>query len=151
MPMTDIRGLFLIAMTGMLAVSPACGESLPFARLDDLRGPYEGVGAAGDAFYIHALGKAGKWPICAYWSSARTERSPLLGFGWSIPALESTFAPLDERRWVFRQPDGFARILVNNTRKSDDVLSGGTAIRRRLNDEDVPPTHPATFMMHQNR
>ena len=122
---------------GMLAALSACGESLPFARLDDLRGPYDGVGAAGDAFYIHALGKAGKWPICAYWSSARTERSPLLGFGWSVPALESAFVPLDERRWVFRQPDGFARIFVDSARKSGDVLSGGSAWTATLRGDTI--------------
>ena len=106
---------------------PVAGESLPFTELDDIRGPYVGTGAAGDALYVHPLGMVGKWPIRAYWSSARAERSPLLGFGWSIPALEAMFVPLDERRWVFRQPDGFARIFVRAARENESVLSGGSA------------------------
>lgn len=109
------------------ALLPVAGESLPFMELDDIRGPYAGTGASGDALYVYPLGKAGSWPIRAYWSSARVERSPLLGFGWSIPALEATFAPLDGRRWVFRQPDGFARIFVRAARESESVLSGGSA------------------------
>lgn len=111
----------------LMTFAYARAESLPFARLDDLRGPYYGVGANGDALYIHPLGNAGAWPIRAYWSSARQERSPLLGYGWCIPALESKFVPLDERRWVFYQPDGFARVFVRTEREADGVLSGGAA------------------------
>lgn len=111
----------------MLTLSPVAGESLPFAKLDDIRGHYDGIGAVGDAFYCHTLGNVGKWPICAYWSSAQTGRSPLLGFGWCIPALESTFTPLDERRWVFHQPDGYARIFVRVARENGNVLTGGPA------------------------
>ena len=36
----------------------------------------------------------------------------MFGMGWSVPALESRFVPLDERRWAFYQPDGFVRIFV---------------------------------------
>ena len=103
------------------------GASLPFAGLDDLRGPYEGAGVSGEALHVQPLGDAGGWPICAYWSSARTERSPLLGFGWSIPALESRFVPLDERRWGFYQPDGYLRIFVRASKDDDNVLTGGSA------------------------
>ena len=103
------------------------GASLPFAGLDDLRGPYEGTGVSGEALHVQPLGDAGGWPICAYWSSARTERSPLLGFGWSVPALESRFVPLDERRWGFYQPDGYLRIFVRATPGDDSVLTGGSA------------------------
>ena len=123
--------------TLLLTTHFVCGESLPFEHLDDLCSPYEGVGAAGDAFYVHPLGNAGAWPIRAYWSSARTERSPLLGFGWCIPALESKFVPLDERRWVFHQPDGFARVFVRTAREADDVLSGGTAWKATVRGDTI--------------
>lgn len=33
-------------------------ESLPFDGLDDIRGPFEGTGIRGDAFYMLALGNA---------------------------------------------------------------------------------------------
>ena len=121
----------------LLALASAYGESLPFERLDDLRGPYEGVGAAGDAFYIHRLGNAGALPIRAYWSSARRERSPLLGVGWCIPALESKFMPLDERRWVFHQPDGFARVFVRTAREFGDNLTGGPAWTATVRDSTI--------------
>ena len=126
---------FVVAL--LLAAHFVHGESLPFERLDDLRGPYDGTGAAGDAFYMFPLGTAGAWPIRAYWSSARTERSPLLGFGWCIPALESKFVQFDERRWVFHQPDGFARVFVRTARESGDVLSGGTAWKATVRGDTI--------------
>ena len=114
-------------IVGLWVLSSVKGESLPFAGLDDLRGPYEGTGISGDAFHVQPLGHAGAWPICAYWSSARLESSPWLGFGWSIPALESRFVPLDDRRWAFYQPDGYVRIFVRVDRDDDSVLTGGPA------------------------
>ena len=116
--------------SSLLAPSPARGESLPFSGLDDLRGPYEGTGAFGEALHVQPLGTAGNWPICAVWSSGRTARSPLLGFGWSVPALESRFVPLDVNRWAFYQPDGYVRIFVRAKQEkqgNDTVLTGGPA------------------------
>lgn len=117
------------------------GGSLPFEGLDDLCGPYEGTGASGEAFHVQPLGDAGPWRICAYWSSARTESSPWLGFGWSIPALESRFVPLDERRWAFHQPDGYVRIFVR-TGHDDGVLrlSGGSAWTAECRGESIRVT-----------
>ena len=109
------------------ALLSAGGASLPFAGLDDLRGPYEGTGVSGEALHVQPLGNAEGWPICAFWSSARVSRSPWLGFGWSIPALESRFVPLDERRWAFYQPDGYVRIFVRPAYGDENVLTGGSA------------------------
>ena len=130
-------GLLLL----LWAVSSAEGGSLPFEGLDDLRGPYEGTGVSGEAFHVQPLGDAGQWRICAYWSSARTESSPWLGFGWSIPALESRFIPLDERRWAFHQPDGYVRIFVR-TGHADGVLhlSGGSAWTAECRGESIRVT-----------
>lgn len=102
-------------------------ESLPFARLSDICGPFEGTGVRGDAFYRHRLGRVGKWTICAYWSSMNRGYSPFLGRGWCIPALESTFVQIDERRWLFRQPDGYERIFVVSAKKGKNMLNGGPA------------------------
>ena len=113
--------------SGLLVFSPAAGASLPFAGLDDLRGPYEGTSVFGEALHVQPLGRAGNWPICAVWSSGRKTSSPYLGFGWSIPALESRFVPLDARRWAFYQPDGFVRIFVQGERNDGKVLTGGPA------------------------
>lgn len=124
---------FSALLFGLWASFPAEGASLPFAGLDDLKGPYEGTGASGEALHVQRLGDAGGWPICAFWSSARVVRSPLLGFGWSVPALESRFVPLDERRWAFYQPDGYVRIFVRTARGDDNELTGGpawTALRK---------------------
>lgn len=139
------RKLPSIAIAAAIALAfgapyAASGETLPFERLDDLRGPYEGVGAAGDAFYFVLLGHAGPLPICACWSSARTERSPLLGFGWRIPALESKFIPLDERRWIFHQPDGFARAFVRTEREDGTELTGGPAWNATIRGETIHVT-----------
>ena len=119
---------FLGLLLVLWALSSAEGGSLPFEGLDDLCGPYAGTGSSGEALHVQPLGDAGQWRICAYWSSARTESSPWLGYGWSIPALESRFVPLDERRWAFHQPDGYVRIFVR-TGHDDGVLhlSGGSA------------------------
>ena len=103
------------------------GASLPFEGLDDLRGPYEGTGAFGEALYVLPLGKAGNWPIRAVWSSAHSASSPYLGFGWRIPALESRFVRLDERRSAFYQPDGYVRIFVPVKDGDRNVLTGGAA------------------------
>ena len=119
------RRFFLLLCLWTLTATE--GASLPFAGLDDLRGPYEGTGVAGEALHVQPLGNAGNWPICAYWSSARMESSPWLGFGWSIPALESRFVPLDARRWAFHQPDGYVRIFVRIDRDDDSMLTGGSA------------------------
>ena len=121
---------------GLLALPPAEGGSLPFEGLDDLRGPYDGTGASGQALYVCPLGDAGKWRICAYWSSARKESSPWLGFGWSIPALESRFIPLDERRWAFYQPDGYVRIFVRSP-QGEGLLTGGSAWTAVRKDDSI--------------
>ena len=122
---------FVMSVASALwAFTPTTGESLPFAGLDDLRGPYEGTGVSGEALYVQPLGMAGGWPICAVWSSGRTSRSPFLGFGWSVPALESRFVPLDVNRWAFYQPDGYMRIFVRSKQEkqgNDTVLTGGPA------------------------
>jgi hypothetical protein len=117
-----------LAVAALLpAIRPAMGTSLPFEDLSDVRGPYVGVGAGGEALYVCKLGDAGGWPISAYWSSARTERSPLFGMGWSVPALESRFVQLDERRWAFHQPDGFVRVFVKPKHGDGKTLFGGFA------------------------
>ena len=119
---------YTAVLLGLWALSSVEGGSLPFAGLDDLRGPYEGTGASGSALRVQPLGDAGRWPICAYWSSARNESSPWLGFGWSIPALESRFFQLDERRWAFHQPDGYVRIFVRMGKDDNGLhLTGGSA------------------------
>ena len=142
----------------MLTFSPAGGESLPFAGLNDLRGPYEGTGIFGEALYVQPLGKAGNLPICAVWSSSRMTASPYLGFGWSIPVLESRFVPLDVRRWAFYQPDGFMRIFVQADRGDGNVLTGGPAwtaiikgelIRVTADPHDGGPT--SEFIFRQGR
>ena len=51
--------LFAVA-SSLLAPSVAQGESLPFAGLDDLRGPYEGTGMFGEALHVQPLGYT--WP-----------------------------------------------------------------------------------------
>ena len=132
---------FLAVASGLLASSLAEGESLPFAGLDDLCGPYEGTGVFGEALHVQPLGAAGTWPICAVWSSGRTAKSPYFGFGWSIPALESRFVPLDVRRWAFYQPDGYVRIFVQADQHGDDkVLTGGPAWTAVLKDDLIRVT-----------
>lgn len=126
--------------SSLLAPSAARGESLPFAGLDDLRGPYEGTGMFGEALHVQPLGMAGNWPICAVWSSGRTTKSPYLGFGWSIPALESRFVPLDVRRWAFYQPDGYVRIFVQADRNEGNVLTGGPAWTAIVKDDLIRVT-----------
>ena len=126
--------------SGLWAFAPAAGESLPFSGLDDLRGPYEGTGAFGEALHVQPLGTAGNWPICAVWSSGRTTRSPLLGFGWSVPALESRFVPLDVNRWAFYQPDGYVRIFVRAGQGDDNMLTGGPAWTAVLKDDLIRVT-----------
>ena len=141
-------------MSSLWACPSAEGESLPFAGLDDLRGPYEGTGAFGEALFVLPLGSAGGWPIRAVWSSDRTAHSPFLGFGWSIPALESRFVELDMDKWAFYQPDGFRRIFVKAGRDDENVLTGGPAwtavlkgdlIRVTADPKDGGPKSEFTF------
>ena len=123
-------------------------ESLPFDGLDDIRGPFEGTGIRGDAFYMLALGNAAGLPIRAYWSSANVGSSSVLGFGWSIPAFESRFIPLDEGgRWAFHQPDGYVRIFTRSRRKKagpsaekEFTLYGGPAWRAQVKGRRVTVT-----------
>ncbi len=138
--MLKILRMSAVVAAVLLAAPSAAGASLPFADLADTRGPFEWTGASGDAMYVCKLGDAGGWPVCAYWSSARTERSPLFGMGWSIPALESRFVPLDERRWAFHQPDGFVRIFVRAARDTPDVLTGGSAWTATVKGDSIRVT-----------
>ena len=140
MSMFHFRDIVPCAVVALLASMPSAGASLPFEGLDDIRGPYEGVGAMGEVLYVCPLGNAGGWPIRAYWSSAHLRRSPLFGFGWCVPALESTFVPLDERRWVFHQPDGFARVFVRVSRNNPNELSGGLAWRATIRGDAIRVT-----------
>ncbi len=95
----------------------------------------------GEALHVQPLGSAGNWPIRAVWSSGRTAKSPYLGFGWSIPALESRFVPLDVRRWAFYQPDGYVRIFVPTEKRGDEnVLTGGPAWTAVLKDDLIRVT-----------
>ncbi len=114
-----------ILAVGALQCAPAA--SLPFASLADVAGPYEGTGARGDAFYMCKLGDAGTLPVCAFWSSARLERSPFFGLGWCVPILESRFVSIGNDRWAFYQPDGFRRVFVKPERGDGSILSGGRA------------------------
>ena len=145
------------------------GESLPFERLDDIRGPFEGTGVKGDALYVHELGRVGKIPVHAYWSSASIKSSQLLGFGWRVPLLESKFEKLDERRWEFLQPDGNARIFIkvsDNKEKAENAddkngsltLTGGTAWSAKIQNENTIVTanpddggKPSRFVFQHGR
>ncbi len=124
----------------------SAGESLPFERLDDIRGPFEGTGIRGDALYVRELGRVGKLPLQAYWSSARLKNSPLLGFGWCIPLLESKFIKADERRWAFYQPDGYVRIFIKTSDNRETAetakenaltLTGGSAWSAKIQNENT--------------
>lgn len=124
----------------------SAGESLPFERLDDIRGPFEGTGIRGDALYVRELGRIGNLPLQAYWSSARLNSSTLLGFGWCIPLLESKFVKADDRRWAFYQPDGYVRIFIKasdnketaETAKEDSLLlTGGSAWSAKIQNENT--------------
>ena len=128
---------FALALLAFASTCAAHAASLPFADLANVRGPYDGVGANGEAMHVCRLGDAGAWPICAYWSSSRLEHSPLLGIGWSVPALESRFVQLDERRWAFHQPDGFVRIFVKPERGDGKTLTGGPAWTAKLEGDAV--------------
>ena len=132
--------VLLVALLCLHAFSHVGGASLPFEGLDDLRGPYEGTGAFGEALYVLPLGKAGNWPIRAVWSSAHSSSSPYLGFGWRIPALESRFVRLDERRSAFYQPDGYVRIFVPVKNGGKNVLTGGAAWEAVVDEHSVRVT-----------
>ena len=130
----------LALLAGFCVISHAVGESLPFSGLDDLRGPYDGTGVLGEALYVQPIGKAGNLPVCAFWSSSNTSRSPFLGFGWSIPVLESRFVQLDERRWAFYQPDGYRRIFVPVKHGDGNALTGGSAWKAVVNGNSIRVT-----------
>lgn len=132
--------VLLLAAICLLALLPAVGESLPFDKLDDIKGPYDGMGASGEALYVLPLGMAGSWPIRAVWSSACSTRSPYLGFGWRVPALESRFVRLDERRSAFYQPDGYVRIFVPAKNGRKNVLTGGPAWEAVIDEDSIRVT-----------
>ena len=161
--------IFALAFFSVLVALQSTGESLPFERLDDIRGPFEGTGVKGDALYIHELGRVGKIPVHAYWSSASLKSSQLLGFGWRIPLLESKFEKIDERRWAFHQPDGYTRIFIraaDNKEKAKNadekdtnlVLTGGTAWSAEIRNENIAVTaspddggKPSRFVFQHGR
>ena len=124
-------------LSALCFVAAAEGASLPFDGLNDLRGPYDGTGTDGGVLYVCRIGEAGGLPISAYWSSTRQERSPIFGYGWCVPALESKFVKLDDRRWVFHQPDGFARVFVPVSRGNATSLTGGPAWSATVKSADT--------------
>jgi hypothetical protein len=125
------RNLVHLAFVCLFAVQTK-GGSLPFEGLTDIQGPFDGVGIDGDAFYCRKLGSVGNWPIWAFWSSAKVHGSSVLGHGWCVPAFESKFVQLDERRWEFFQPDGYRRIFVQTSKSKEGILTGGRAWRAEL-------------------
>lgn len=128
---------FAVFLAASLFAVRAESASLPFEGLDDLRGPFDGTDARGGAFHLIPLGRVGDWPVAACWSSSHLGHSPLFGFGWRIPALESTFISLDERRWAFCQPDGYVRIFVQERDDVKNRLTGGKGFTADVNKDRV--------------
>ena len=112
---------FLVATSFVIAFA-ARGESLSYAGLADVRGPFEHVDRMGHAFYMLKLGDAGRLPVYAYWSSEAGIASKSLGHGWCIPLLESRIYPVSSTCLRLRLPDGYVRHFH---RQKDGSYSGG--------------------------
>ena len=113
--------VFLVA-TSLVIAFEAGGESLSYAGLSDVRGPFEHVDRMGHAFYMLKLGDAGRLPVYAYWSSAAGIVSRSFGHGWSIPLLESRIYPVSSTCLRLQQPDGYVRHFH---KRKDGSYSGG--------------------------
>ena len=113
--------VFLIAISLVIAFV-ARGESLSYAGLADVRGPFEYVDRMGHAFYMLKLGDAGPLPVYAYWCSEAGIVSKSFGHGWCIPLLESRIYPVSSTCLKLRQPDGYVRHFH---KRKDGSYSGG--------------------------
>ena len=112
---------FLVVFSLVIAFA-ARGESLSYAGLSDVRGPFEHVDRMGHAFYMLKLGDAGRLPVYAYWSSEAGLVSKSFGHGWCIPLLESRIYPVSSTCLRLRQPDGYIRHFH---KRKDGSYSGG--------------------------
>ena len=113
--------VFLVAFLLVVALVIR-GESLSYAGLADVRGPFEHVDRMGHAFYMLKLGDAGRLPIYAYWSSEAGLVSRSFGHGWCIPLLESRIYPVSSSCLRLRLPDGYVRHFH---KRKDGSYSGG--------------------------
>jgi len=114
---------------GVLFFTPpvsACG--IVWRELWQLKGPYEGVDKRGHALLIQKLGeietsRGSKLPFYAYFKSDSANRSPVAGYGWCVPLLESKIVQVDANQFCMYQPDGFQRYFVRDKKELTSLLS----------------------------
>lgn len=102
----------------------ACGLIWPNAHS---KCHFSNIDDQGNVLIIQRLGKLtsleGKqMPFYAIFKSDVETSSPIAGYGWSVPLLESRIVQMDERRFCMFQPDGFKRIF-GSRKENPNLLS----------------------------
>lgn len=92
--------------------------------------PFEGVDNRGNVFLVQRIGntetsKGTVIPVYAVFKSDSASRSPVAGYGWSVPILEATFIPIDENRYRLLQPNGLQRVFVREKGRANTLSAAG--------------------------
>lgn len=130
----DVRGVFdswsvstarLLAAWVLFIAPPVSACGIVWLELWQLKGPFEGVDKQGHALLIQKLGDIEtsvgvKFPFYAYFKSDSASRSPVAGYGWCVPLLESRIVQTSSDLFCVYQPDGFQRYFVRD--KTDPSL-----------------------------
>lgn len=132
-----VRGVFhswsvssacLLAAWVLIIAPPVSACGIVWRELWQLKGPFEGVDKQGHALLIQKLGdietSAGaRLPFYAYFRSDSANRSPVAGYGWCVPLLESRIVQTFPDIFCMYQPDGFQRYFVRDKKEPSLLLS----------------------------
>lgn len=119
----SVTVLFLIC--GLIRGVTACG--IPW---EPPLCHFNGVDDSGKVLYTNSLGDVDvgdgiSIPLTIMFKSSWHKDSPVLGYGWMMPLLESNFAQIDENHFQMRQPGGWFRNFVR-LKDNPNILDGGS-------------------------
>lgn len=102
---------------------------------------FDGVDNQGNVFLIQKLGeletvKGSRFPFYAVFKSDSGKRSPYVGYGWSVPLLESKIVQVDEDRFCMFQPDGYQR-MFGRDKKDANILRSSRVWRGKIEGDTI--------------
>lgn len=151
-------GLCLLAALSFWVLPSASACGLDWNLTDRYFGdakasPFDGVDNKGNVFLVELLcktetSKGTAIPVYAVFKSDSATRSPVAGYGWTVPILESTFVPIDENRYRLVQPNGLHRIFVRDKERPNNLSATGNwraEIRRDTTVASCPCGYKLTY------
>jgi hypothetical protein len=89
-------------------------------------------------------------PIWVTFSSQKESSSPYVGYGWTIPFLESRIIQLDENSFKLDQPDGTFRIFTRDS-KNPTILTAADNWKAEIRGDGVSAYAPCGTKLSFNK